>query len=85
MILPLHDCRYISQPAVSEKRLSLTRQGKVRYQLKTRITAPPGRVRTRDIRARGFHCQTGRSGAHAQGKPDRLLLPNPVHPQIQMT
>lgn len=28
-------CRYISQPAVSEKRLSLTQQGKVRYQLKT--------------------------------------------------
>lgn len=28
-------CRYISRPAVSEKRLSLTRQGKVRYQLKT--------------------------------------------------
>jgi hypothetical protein len=28
-------CRYISRPAVSEKRLSLTAQGKVRYQLKT--------------------------------------------------
>ncbi len=28
-------CRYISRPAVSEKRLSLTRQGKVRYQFKT--------------------------------------------------
>ena len=28
-------CRYISRPAVSEKRLSLTRQGKVRYELKT--------------------------------------------------
>jgi ribosomal protein S27E len=28
-------CRYISRPAVSDKRLSLTRQGKVRYQLKT--------------------------------------------------
>ena len=27
--------RHISRPAVSEKRLSLTRQGKVRYQLKT--------------------------------------------------
>ena len=30
-------CRYISRPAVSEKRLSLTANGQVRYQLKTRI------------------------------------------------
>mgnify|MGYP000317228154 CR=1 FL=1 len=28
-------CRYISRPAVSEKRLSLTPNGNVRYQLKT--------------------------------------------------
>jgi len=28
-------CRYITRPAVSEKRLSATRQGKVRYELKT--------------------------------------------------
>jgi len=28
-------CRYITRPAVSEQRLSLTAQGKVRYQLKT--------------------------------------------------
>jgi hypothetical protein len=28
-------CRYISRPAVSEKRLALTSQGNVRYQLKT--------------------------------------------------
>jgi hypothetical protein len=28
-------CRYISRPPVSEKRLALTSQGKVRYQLKT--------------------------------------------------
>lgn len=28
-------CRYISRPAVSEKRLSLTLNGNVRYQLKT--------------------------------------------------
>ncbi|MDT0636420.1 transposase, partial [Spectribacter hydrogenooxidans] len=28
-------CRYISRPAVSEKRLSLTNSGLVRYQLKT--------------------------------------------------
>ena len=28
-------CRYISRPAVSEKRLSLTPNGNIRYQLKT--------------------------------------------------
>jgi hypothetical protein len=28
-------CRYISRPAVSDKRLSLTPNGNVRYQLKT--------------------------------------------------
>lgn len=28
-------CRYISRPAVSEKRLALTSNGKVRYELKT--------------------------------------------------
>jgi hypothetical protein len=28
-------CRYISRPAVSEQRLSLTKNGNVRYQLKT--------------------------------------------------
>ncbi len=28
-------CRYITRPAVSNKRLSLTRNGKVRYELKT--------------------------------------------------
>jgi len=28
-------CRYISRPAISEKRLSLTPNGNVRYQLKT--------------------------------------------------
>jgi hypothetical protein len=28
-------CRYIARPVVSEKRLSLTAQGKVRYELRT--------------------------------------------------
>ena len=28
-------CRYIARPAISEKRLSLTAQSKVRYKLKT--------------------------------------------------
>jgi hypothetical protein len=28
-------CRYITRPAIAERRLSLTHQGKVRYELKT--------------------------------------------------
>jgi hypothetical protein len=28
-------CRYISRPAISEQRLSITQHGKVRYELKT--------------------------------------------------
>jgi hypothetical protein len=28
-------CRYITRPAIAEKRLSLTKQGLVRYELKT--------------------------------------------------
>ncbi|MCV4594189.1 transposase, partial [Escherichia coli] len=28
-------CRYITRPAISEKRLSIALQGRVRYQLKT--------------------------------------------------
>jgi hypothetical protein len=28
-------CRYISRPAISEQRLSITKQGQVRYELKT--------------------------------------------------
>lgn len=35
-------CRYITRPAVATKRLSMTRNGQVRYQLKTPCaTAPP--------------------------------------------
>jgi hypothetical protein len=31
----LRFCRYVSRPAVSEKRLALTSNGNIRYQLKT--------------------------------------------------
>ena len=31
-------CRYIARPAVSTQRLSLTRNGQIRYQLKTPYT-----------------------------------------------
>ena len=34
-------CRYISRPAVAEKRLSLTANGQVRYQLKTPYREAP--------------------------------------------
>jgi hypothetical protein len=37
-------CRYIARPAVSEQSLSLTAQGKVRYQLKTPYTDGTTRV-----------------------------------------
>lgn len=36
-------CRYITRPAVSERRQSLTAQGKVRYELKTPYNAGPAR------------------------------------------
>ena len=37
-------CRYITRPAISEKRLSLTSQGKVRYELKTPYRSVAGPV-----------------------------------------
>ena len=63
-------CRYISRPAVSEKRLSLTRGGNVRYQLKDAVpgTAP----RTSIFRTIGFHCKAGRPGTEAQSQPNPL-------------
>ena len=35
-------CRYISRPAISEQRLSMTQHGKVRYELKTPYRDGPG-------------------------------------------
>ncbi len=34
-MITLRLCRYVSRPAIAEKRLSLTNQGEVRYELKT--------------------------------------------------
>jgi len=47
-------CRYISRPAVSEKRLSLTPNGNIRYQLKTpyRDGTTPGFFEPLDFLAR---------------------------------
>ena len=56
-------CRYISRPAVSEQRLSLTAQGKVRYQLKT----PYRDGTTHVIFEPLFHFQAGGAGAEAAG------------------
>jgi hypothetical protein len=52
-------CRYIARPAISEKRLSLSPQGRVNYQLKTpwkngatqpdAATSPQGRARPAEV------------------------------------
>jgi hypothetical protein len=55
-------CRYISRPAIAEKRLSLTPNGNVRYQLKT-----PYRDDPCHLRATGLHCPVGSPGAQAAG------------------
>ncbi len=34
-MITLRLCRYVTRPAIAEKRLSLTNQGEVRYELKT--------------------------------------------------
>lgn len=58
-------CRYIARPAVSEKRLSLTPTGNVRYQLKT-----PYRDGTTHVifRPAGLHCPAGGAGAQAKSE-----------------
>ena len=35
-------CRYITRPAIAEKRLSLTKQGMVRYEQQTPSVGDPG-------------------------------------------
>jgi hypothetical protein len=45
-----HLCRYITRPAISEKRLSLTEHGQIRYSLKNPWrdgTTPPPQVTTK--------------------------------------
>jgi hypothetical protein len=74
-------CRYISRPAVSEKRLSLTSAGNIRYRLKTPyrdgtthvvvLTHPCATrhpyVHALHIRTTGFHCKTGVSCTETEG------------------
>ena len=63
-------CRYITRPAVSSERLSLTAQGNIRYRLKT-----PYRDDTTDVvfepHAR-FYRAPGRTGAEPAGHPHAL-------------
>ena len=79
-------CRYIARPAVSEKRLSLTTNGNVRYDVKgiTSVAgagmrrsdptqdAVPRWHHARHLRAVGFYRPPGRPGAQAPGQPDAL-------------
>jgi hypothetical protein len=40
-MITLRLCRYVTRPAIAEKRLSLTNQGEVRYELKTPYRGVP--------------------------------------------
>jgi hypothetical protein len=62
-------CRYISRPAVSEKRLLLTPNGNIRYPLKT-----PCREMARPMRSssRGTSIARLAVGSQARSQPDAL-------------
>ena len=62
-------CRYITRPAVSEKRLSLTNQGKVRYELKTPYRDGTTHVIFEPV---DFIAKLAASGAEAQSQPDAV-------------
>jgi hypothetical protein len=61
-------CRYITRPAVSEKRLPLTNQGKVWYELKVRKRNGTTHVIFEPV---DFN-QTGRPGSQIPGESDPL-------------
>ena len=60
-------CRYIARPAVSEKRLSLLRNGHVRYELKT-----PYRDGTTHVIFEPMDCAPGKSRAYFAGESPAL-------------
>ncbi len=76
-------CRYISRPAIAEKRLSLTPNGNVRYDVNgfTSVAgawmrksdpaedAVPRRHHPPHLRATGLHCPVGGPGAETAGQP----------------
>lgn len=70
-------CRYICRPAVSERRLSLTPNGNVRYELKTPSLARP--VRAHCVRLNSFLMNLSRRvrtgpGAGASGPSDLRVV-----------
>ena len=76
-------CRYISRSAVSEKRLSLTASGQVRYQLKT----PYRDGTTHVIFNRGGHPPNHlwRIRITPAGRGRRLRTSDPVSGNVKMT
>ena len=62
-------CRYISRPAVSEKRLSLMTNGIVRYQLKTSYRDGTTHVISELL---DFIARLGRLSAEAQSQPHAI-------------
>jgi hypothetical protein len=79
-------CRYIARPAVSTQRLSLTRNGQIRYQLKTpyndgttHVIFEPLDFHVQDVRyaagawmRRNGHRPAARPGAQTQGQSHPL-------------
>ena len=84
-------CRYISRPAVSEKRLSLTANGQVRYDVKgftsvagagMRRSNPaqdtlPGWHHPCHLPAAGFHRPAGGPGTQTTGESDAICSYHP--------
>ena len=71
-------CRYISRPAISEKRLSLTPNGNVRYQLKTPYRDGTTHVIFEPLskyRARVTPAKRGRGGRHARSADPEEATP----------
>lgn len=66
-------CRYITRPAVSVKRLSLTTLGQVRYELNPPLAR---RHHSCDLRAPRLHRQTGSSCTQTQSDSDQVYRPD---------
>ncbi len=79
-------CRYISRPVVSEKRLSLTPNGNIRYDVNGITSVAGARMRRSDpaqdalpgwhhpchFPATGLHCPAGGPGAKTAGESDTI-------------
>ena len=62
-------CRYITRPPVAEKRLSLTRNAMVRYELKTPYRDGTTHVLFEPL---DFISKLGRPGSKATSEPDKV-------------